>query len=100
EGAVNAFFSTEIDVLNPNTTVALALVRIQPEGQTGRTMVVRVPGLTRVTLASATLGQLTSAPFSTLIESDRTLIVDRTMSWDGTGYGAHAETAVESPSTT
>jgi hypothetical protein len=100
EGAVNAFFSTEIDILNPNTQVTLALVRIQPEGQTERTMVIRIPGLTRVTLASGTIGQLTAAPFSTLIEADRTLVVDRTMSWDATGYGSHAETAIEAPSTT
>ena len=100
EGAVNAFFATEIDILNPNTQAAATLVRIQPEGQTERTVVIRVPGLTRVTLSAATLGVLTSAPFSTLIEADRSLIVDRTMSWDASGYGAHAETAVEAPSTT
>jgi len=100
EGAVNAFFSTEISILNPAAQAALALVRIQPEGQTERTMVIRVPSLTRVTLSSSTLGQVTSAPFSTLIEADKPLVVDRTMTWDATGYGSHAETAVEAPSTT
>ena len=76
------------------------LVRIQPEGQTERTIVISVPSLTRVTLSTQTLGALTTAPFSTLIEADRPLVVDRTMSWDGSGYGSHAETAVEAPSTT
>jgi hypothetical protein len=53
-----------------------------------------------VTLSTQTLGALTSAPFSTLIEADRPLVVDRTMTWDATGYGSHAETAVDAPSTT
>jgi hypothetical protein len=100
EGAVNAFFSTEIDILNPGAQAAKALVRIQPEGQTERTLVLTVPSLTRVTLTTQTLGSLTTAPFSTLIEADRALVVDRTMTWDGSGYGSHAETAVEAPSTT
>ena len=100
EGAVNAFFSTEIDILNPDAQAAKTLVRIQPEGQTERTIVINVPSLTRVTLSTQTLGALTTAPFSTLIEADRPLVVDRTMTWDGTGYGSHAETAVDAPSTT
>ena len=100
EGAVNAFFSTEIDILNADAQAAKTLVRIQPEGQTERTIVISVPSLTRVTLSTQTLGALTTAPFSTLIEADRPLVVDRTMSWDGSGYGSHAETAVEAPSTT
>ena len=100
EGAVNAFFSTEIDILNADAQAAKTLVRIQPEGQAERTIVISVPSLTRVTLSTQTLGALTTAPFSTLIESDRPLVVDRTMSWDGSGYGSHAETAVDAPSTT
>jgi hypothetical protein len=35
-----------------------------------------------------------------VIESDRTVVVDRTMTWDATTYGAHAETALEAPATT
>jgi hypothetical protein len=96
----NAFFSTEIDILNPDAQAAKTLVRIQPEGQAERTIVISVPSLTRVTLSTQTLGALTSAPFSTLIEADRPLVVDRTMTWDATGYGSHAETAVDAPSTT
>ena len=100
EGAVNAFFSTEIDILNADTQAAKTLVRIQPEGQIERTIVISVPSLTRVTLSTQTLGALTTAPFSTLIEADRPLVVDRTMSWDSSGYGSHAETAVDAPSPT
>jgi hypothetical protein len=100
EGAVNAFFSTEIAILNASGQTARTLVRIQPEGQAERTIVINVPNLTRVTLSTQTLGGLTTAPFSTLVESDRALVVDRTMSWDGSGYGSHAETAVNAPAPT
>jgi hypothetical protein len=100
EGAVNAFFATEIAILNTDAQAARTLVRIQPEGQAERTLFVTAPSLRRVTLSTQTLGTLTTAPFSTLIESDRPLVVDRTMSWDASGYGSHAETAIEAPSTT
>ena len=33
--------------------------------------------------------------FSTVIESDQSVVVDRTMTWDGTGIGSHAETSIE-----
>ena len=72
----------------PGARLIPTLVRVQPEGQTERTIALSVPGLTRVTLSPQTLGQLTNAPFSTLVESDRALVVDRTMSWDGSGYGS------------
>ena len=34
---------------------------------------------------------MASAAFSTLIEADVQVVADRTMSWDSTGYGGHAE---------
>jgi hypothetical protein len=38
--------------------------------------------------------------FSTVIESDHPVVVDRTMTWDASRAGAHAETSIASPSTT
>jgi hypothetical protein len=38
--------------------------------------------------------------FSTVVESDQAVVVDRSMSWDKTGYGSHAETAIEAPAMT
>ena len=38
------------------------------------------------------------AQFSTALESTGPLVVDRTMTWDRTGYGSHAETGVQFPS--
>jgi hypothetical protein len=55
---------------------------------------------TRITL-SLSDGRGPGNDFSTVIESNRTVVVDRTMTWDNvTRYGAHTETAITSPSTT
>ena len=43
---------------------------------------------------------MTAAAFSTVIESTQPIIADRTMRWDGSGYGSHAETSVAEPLTT
>ena len=43
---------------------------------------------------------LVPGSFAILIETDRVVVVDRTMHWDASGYGAHAESAVDAPSTT
>ena len=42
---------------------------------------------------------LTNAEFSTVIESDQPVIADRTMRWDASGYGSHAETSIGRPLT-
>ena len=96
EGVVNAFFDTEIAVLNPTTTPAIALLRIQPQGAAERSLRLEVPPLTRRTVAGATLATLTGAPFATVVESDQAA---RRRSHHALGrrrYGAHAETAVPS----
>jgi hypothetical protein len=40
------------------------------------------------------------AEFSTVIDSDVPVVVDRTMTWDWSTYGSHAETAIPAPATT
>ena len=59
-----------------------------------------MPARTRATVLPKTIRGLASAEFSTVVESDQPLVVDRTMTWDAAGYGAHAETAVSAPATT
>jgi biopolymer transport protein ExbB/TolQ len=41
-----------------------------------------------------------SGSFATTIEANTLVVADRTVSWDGTGYGSHAESATEAPRTT
>ena len=101
EGATGAFFDTSIALLNATGQPATATVRFQREdGQ--------------VILADASSWAASAAPrwtrrhspgwraaaFSTVVESTQPIIADRTMRWDGSGYGSHAETSVAEPLTT
>jgi Tol biopolymer transport system component len=113
EGVQNAFFSTDIAIFNPNPSLTpgssdFATVVASYQTQSGRRSSGPAwgfydPGnggaLFRGPYPSPTLNE----PFSTVIESDRSLAVERTVTWGGAfgeGYGSHAETATTGPSTT
>lgn len=99
EGATGAFFKTRIALLNPGTTPASVLVRfLQPSAGAASQMVTLAPKR-RFTIDASLVPGLSQAEFSTVVESDQLVAVDRTMSWDGTSYGSHAETGVPSPAT-
>jgi hypothetical protein len=101
EGVVNNFFETQVAVLNPGTTMARVLLRLQPQSGAEVPYYFRVPPGTRWTLISEVFGSLITAPFSMLIESDLPVVADRTVSWaGGAAYGSHTETAVLQPATT
>jgi hypothetical protein len=99
EGAVNAFFSTRLALLNPNTERTAVSLRFL--GTTGlqSSRVETLQRSSRHTL-NLTPQMVPEDSFSTVIESDRQVVVDRTMTWDNTSYGGHAETALEAPATT
>jgi hypothetical protein len=61
---------------------------------------VPVPGRTHVLVNPKAITGLATAEFSTRIESDQPLVVDRTMAWDASFYGAHSETAIAGPALT
>jgi hypothetical protein len=48
----------------------------------------------RVTIDTSILPGLENTSFATTVSSTHGLVVDRTMSWDATGYGSHAETGL------
>jgi len=101
EGVGNVFFDTELALFYPeNTNFASVAVRIQPERAPGRTWPMIVGGQQRRTALPGVFESLTTAPFSILVESDLPVVVDRTVRWGASGYGAHAETAVEAAATT
>ena len=100
EGAANAFFHTEIALFNPEATAARVLLRVQPERGGEMAWPITLPSRARRTISTQVLESLTTGAFSTLIESDGPVVIDRTMRWDAAGYGAHAETAIDAPSTT
>ena len=100
EGTNNAFFTTRIALLNDALAPAHVLLRFETDTNAIVPYVVDVPPTTRRTIDVSTIPGLEAASFSTVIESDLRIGVERTMSWDASGYGSHTETAVEAPSTT
>lgn len=100
EGATSTFFDTQFALLAPGPTDAMAVMRFLRRGQPPIGKTVAVPSRRRVTVTPKSIAGLAAAEFSVAVESDQPLVVDRTMTWDGTGYGSHSETAVAAPSTT
>ncbi len=100
EGSTGAFFDTRLALLNPNAGAADATLRFQRDDGTTITHALSVPGRTRRTVLPRDIAGLDAATFSTVVESTQPLVVDRTMRWPTTGYGTHAETSVDGPSTT
>jgi hypothetical protein len=95
EGAANAFFELRLALFNPNTTKSIVLLQFQRLGGGTFTHVLTVNPGQRLTLFPATLPGFTFNAFSTVIESDIEVVVDRQMMWDSvTRYGSHAETSV------
>ena len=62
------------------------------------TTTIDLAGIQRVTVDPKALG-LTTAEFSTVIESTQPVIADRTMTWNAARYGSHAETSIGRPLT-
>jgi hypothetical protein len=99
EGSTGDFFKTQLALFNPATQTAIVLLRFQQEGASEITRLISLPAHARYTLDVATVPGLEGAAFSTVIEADLDVVADRTMTWDGTGFGSHAETALPELST-
>jgi hypothetical protein len=99
EGVSNAFFDTELALFVPGSQPGRAVVRIQQQNAIERIVYVSLPPRTRRTVSGALLRSLTDAPFAMVVESDVPVVADRTVRWDATGYGAHAESAILAPAT-
>jgi hypothetical protein len=54
--------------------------------------------MARLLVVAALVG-LESTSFSTIVESDQFVVVDRTMTWGADGYGSHAEASLATPAT-
>lgn len=101
EGATGDFFDARFAYFNPDPVqAARVLVRyLTSDGVTVTRFFVLAP-LTRLTLDPEQEPALASAAFSTLVESDVRIVVDRTMKWGRPVYGSHAETGIPRPSDT
>ena len=91
EGVSNAFFSTQIALGNAALTPATVLLRFFTDGTNSVPLVVTVPPTSRGTVD---VGQVVGS-YSTTIESDVPITVDRTITWGvgGQRYGSHGELA-------
>jgi hypothetical protein len=96
EGATGTLFDTRLALLNPFPDPGHVLVRFLKGDGTTQVHGVTVGPTSRTTLEVEALPTMAVAEFSTIVESDVAVVVDRTMTWDG---GAHAETSVAAPST-
>jgi hypothetical protein len=100
EGATGTFFDDRVALFNPTSSTAIVLLRFQrpaplPELQ----QLVPMQPYSRLTVNPETIVGLEAVSFSTVVESNQPVVVDRTMTWDGTGFGSHAETSGEQAST-
>ena len=98
EGSSNLAFWTQIAVLNPQSTpVAMTMRLPRPDGQEALSIARRIPAHTRITINPLfETERLFYGDFSTVVESDQPVVVDRTMRLlNDVGHGAHAETALE-----
>lgn len=100
EGAANAFFTTDVALFNPANTPTAVVLRFLGAGGTQTSYTTTLAAGGRQSLTLTPVSHIPSSDFSTVIESATPLVVERTMTWDGSGYGAHAETAIDAPATT
>jgi hypothetical protein len=99
EGATGTFFSTDVALLNPAATEVPVTLRYfregQPEIQDTRTL----PARSRTTIHLDDVPGLESAAVSTQVDAPAgsTVVAERLMSWNATGYGGHLGNAVNAP---
>jgi hypothetical protein len=101
EGAVNAFFNTRFAALNPGDVAATVMFRyLGQNGQVGTHPIV-MPPRSRIIVFPNASSNGPETDFSTVVESNQLVVVDRTMTWGfETVWGGHAETSIAGPSTT
>jgi hypothetical protein len=98
EGVQNAFFKTRLAIANPGTVAATAFLRVDRDNGRSGGAIVHVPaGARRTVFADEVVSAVGS--FGIVVDAEAPLVVERTMSWDATEYGAHAERASRAPST-
>jgi len=97
EGATSSFFKTRLALLNPTEQATNTIVQFQKADGTAVIRTLKMAPLERVTIQAAEVPGLATAEFSTAVESDGPVVVDRMMTWDGNAYGSHAETSVAAP---
>ena len=100
EGATGAFFSTRLALFNPRADARDVLLRFLKSDGTTVTQSLTLSPSSRRDIDVAAVPGMSAAEFATVLESDGEVVMDRTMAWNETGYGSHAERALAAPSQT
>jgi hypothetical protein len=99
EGVENAQMQTVLALANPQQDDAHATLTFETAAGAQTQLSVDVPARSRRTVDLSTVPELAGASFSTLLESDRELALDRLISFGAQGSAASLESAVDQPST-
>jgi hypothetical protein len=92
EGATGSFFDTTFSLSNFGEAPATATLRFHTDtGQVVTTTAAVPAGGRPVTIRADQVSGLAGANFGTTITADQLLVASRTMTWDQTGYGSHAD---------
>ena len=100
EGATIPPFDCRFVLANLGAADANVILRFLKTNGIVVTTDLTVPARGRRTVNAKDVPGLEAAEFSTIVESDAPIVADRTMTWDASGYGSHAETSLEGPATT
>ena len=93
EGASSAFFETSVSLMNASTQPATVVLRFLKDTATTVTWPVTIAPQRRLTINPGQLASVSNSSFATIVESDHEVVVERTMKWDQSNYGAHTEKA-------
>ena len=95
EGATGPFFDTELVIANPNDTSVTVDLELLPEEGEPKKLPYTLAPLSRTTIRVDDIPGFEHASFSSVVTptTDVPVLVERTMRWDASGYGAHTEKA-------
>jgi hypothetical protein len=97
EGVQTDSMRTQLAIANPHDTDARATLTFETTTGARTQVPVDVPARSRRTVDLSTVPELDGASFSTILESDQELALDRLIVFDAQGSGASLEAAVDQP---
>jgi hypothetical protein len=102
EGATGSFFQTEIALANPSAVPAPVQISYLKEAGGIVTQTLTLAAMSHRLISVATIPGMEAAAFSTVVESTDgvPIVVERTMAWDATRYGAHTDAAAAGSAST
>jgi hypothetical protein len=97
EGATGTFFDMDLLIANPHAVAVTATITFLPQDAAAQTITRAIEPMSRVTIDVDGIPGLESVALSTIVTSHGStpLVVERTMTWDASAYGAHTEKATE-----